>query len=75
MNQNEIKHESQVPDIAEFRVICSRAGLRITPQRTVVYKALAKTAKHPSADCIFRIVRKEMPNISFDTVNRTLNTF
>ena len=30
---------------------------------------------HPSADEIFQIVKHEYPNISFDTVNRTLMTF
>ena len=75
MNQNENKLESQVADMAEFRAMCSRAGIRITPQRIAVYLALVQTSKHPSADSVFRIVRKEMPNISFDTVNRTLNTF
>ncbi|TFG49247.1 MAG: transcriptional repressor [Candidatus Brocadiia bacterium] len=55
--------------------MCGRAGLRITPQRTAIYKTLAMTDKHPSSDSVFRVVRKEMPNISFDTVNRTLQTF
>ncbi len=30
---------------------------------------------HPTADAIYQIVKGEYPNISFDTVNRTLLTF
>jgi Fur family peroxide stress response transcriptional regulator len=34
-----------------------------------------KSKDHPSADMMFQVIRKELPNISFDTVNRTLLTF
>ena len=58
-----------------FSVICRQHYLRITPQRTSVYLAVMKAENHPSADDIFQIVKHEYPNISFDTVNRTLMTF
>ncbi|MHC4499729.1 MAG: Fur family transcriptional regulator [Planctomycetota bacterium] len=57
-----------------FREKCRRAGLKITPQRTEVYKALIQTKEHPSAEVVFRGIRKVLPNISLDTVNRTLLT-
>jgi Fur family peroxide stress response transcriptional regulator len=57
-----------------FRARCREAGLKITPQRMAVYKALIESKKHPSADVVFREVREEIPNISLDTVNRTLLT-
>jgi len=57
-----------------FRAKCRSAGLKITPQRTAVYKALIETNKHPSAETVFRKVRDVIPNISLDTVNRTLLT-
>lgn len=50
-------------------------GLRITPQRTAIYQELLKAKDHPSADIIYRRLIKKIPNISFDTVNRTLLTF
>jgi len=53
---------------------CRQAGLKITPQRMAVYKALIQTDTHPTAEDVFSTVRKEMPNISLDTVNRTLLT-
>jgi Fur family peroxide stress response transcriptional regulator len=50
-------------------------GLKITPQRTAIYEELLKAKDHPSADDIYRRISKKIPNISFDTVNRTLLTF
>jgi Fur family peroxide stress response transcriptional regulator len=50
-------------------------GLKITPQRTAIYQELLKAKDHPSADVIYRRILKKIPNISFDTVNRTLLAF
>jgi len=57
-----------------FKAKCHQAGLKITPQRMAVYKALLETDKHPSAEMVFNKVRQQMPNISLDTINRTLLT-
>ena len=57
-----------------FRAMCRREGLKVTPQRLAVYKALVESTEHPSAEIVFRQVRKNIPDISFDTVNRTLLT-
>ncbi|KPJ66263.1 MAG: hypothetical protein AMJ43_08700 [Coxiella sp. DG_40] len=57
-----------------FQQSCHRAGLKVTPQRMAVYKALIESKEHPSADTVYRQVRKIFPNISLDTVNRTLLT-
>lgn len=58
----------------DLRIKCRQAGLKITPQRMAVYKALIQTNEHPSAEMVFRKVKKVIPNISLDTVNRTLLT-
>jgi Fur family peroxide stress response transcriptional regulator len=50
-------------------------GLKITPQRTIIYQELLKAKDHPTADDIYQRIVKKIPNISFDTVNRTLLTF
>jgi Fur family transcriptional regulator, peroxide stress response regulator len=50
-------------------------GLKITPQRAAIYQELLKAKDHPSADVIYKRIIKKIPNISFDTVNRTLLTF
>ncbi len=61
-------------DIALFYEKCKRHGLKITPQRTAVYKALMGSRAHPSADAVHQAIKTEFPNISLDTVNRTLIT-
>ena len=60
--------------IDEFIQICQGYQLKITPQRVVIYKELLNSEKHPTADAIYQAVKLEYPNISFDTVNRTLLT-
>ncbi len=50
-------------------------GLKITPQRTAIFQELLKAKDHPTADGIYKRIVKKIPNISFDTVNRTLLTF
>jgi len=57
-----------------FQVRCRKAGLKVTPQRMTVYKTLIELKQHPSADMLYRKVRRIFPNISLDTVNRTLLT-
>ncbi|MHC4061700.1 MAG: Fur family transcriptional regulator [Planctomycetota bacterium] len=57
-----------------FRKKCREAGLKITPQRTTVCQTLVETNGHPSADVAYRQVRKVIPNVSPDTVNRNLLT-
>lgn len=54
---------------------CKKFGLKITPQRCAVYKKLIQSKIHPTAEQMYQIVKKEFPNVSFDTVNRTLLTF
>lgn len=58
-----------------FAEKCCQADLRITPQRTAIYEILIKSKEHPSADMVYRQIKEQFPNISFDTVNRTLLTF
>lgn len=54
---------------------CRENKLKITPQRVAIYKALTASVSHPSAEQIHKEVKKLFPNISLDTVNRTLVTF
>ena len=61
--------------LQSFVEACHRSGLKITPQRLAVYRALIESDRHPTADAMFQTVKKTNPFISFDTVNRTLLTF
>lgn len=54
---------------------CAENGLKITPQRSLIFDELAKATDHPTADAIYKRVRKTLSNISFDTVYRTLLSF
>lgn len=57
-----------------FRARCHEAGLKVTPQRLAVYQVLVEMDQHPSAEMVFQSVRRIHPNVSLDTVNRTLLT-
>ena len=61
--------------ITAFIETCRQHQLKITPQRVAIYRELLQSEMHPSADALYQIVKREFPNISFDTVNRTLLTF
>jgi Fur family transcriptional regulator, peroxide stress response regulator len=65
--------EKEMMDI--FYQRAKEHGLKITPQRTAIYKELLKAKNHPSADILYKRLVKKIPNLSFDTVNRTLLTF
>ncbi len=54
---------------------CAEKGLKITPQRSLIFDELSKATNHPTADAIYKRVRKSLSNISFDTVYRTLLSF
>ena len=61
--------------LLSFESICREHGLSITPQRVAIYKELISSSEHPSAITIYKKVSEYYPNISLDTVNRTLLTF
>ena len=65
------KHEL----LDSFKSRCQDNNLKITPQRTAIYQELLSALDHPSADIIYKRVRKKFPHISLDTVNRTVLTF
>ena len=49
-------------------------GHRCTEQRAAVYRLLAHTTVHPTADEVFLGVRDEVPGISLATVYKSLET-
>jgi Fur family peroxide stress response transcriptional regulator len=58
---------------AELRATCVARGLRITPQRDILLRALSETTGHPTADQLVRKVRKLLPTVSHATVYRNAN--
>jgi Fe2+ or Zn2+ uptake regulation protein len=49
-----------------------RHQVRLTPQRAAIYGALAGTVSHPTADDLYRAVKRRHPMISRNTVYYTL---
>ena len=48
-------------------------GLKVTPQRQSIFRALARSSVHPTAESVYAAVSAEMPTISLRTVYQTLN--
>ena len=57
-----------------FITACRSAGLKVTHQRTEIYRHLLVIADHPSAETLHEHLLPELPSISLDTVYRTLAT-
>lgn len=52
----------------------ANSGLRNTPQRELIYRALLEKRDHPTADEVYSRVRSELPSISLATVYNCLET-
>jgi len=48
-------------------------GTKVTPQRVAILQAVGSHRSHPDVDEVYRIVSRRYPNISRDTVYRTLS--
>lgn len=55
--------------VDEFRA----NGLKVTPQRRLLFDLLHENTQHPTADALFTKASAEMPGISLRTVYQTLN--
>lgn len=54
---------------------CKKLGIKVTPQRIAIYRELANTTEHPSAEGVHKKITQYYPNISLTTIYRTLETF
>lgn len=61
--------------LEHFRDSCKDKGLRLTPQKQEVFRVVASTDMHPTAQEIFEAVQKSFPKISFATVYDNLRKF
>ena len=61
--------------LKNFRETCRKHKLKVTPQRVLIYRELLKSQDHPSADVLYERISRRFPDISFDTVYRTLAIF
>jgi Fur family peroxide stress response transcriptional regulator len=58
--------------LKQFKSIAKQAGVKLTHQRLEIFRAVASSEDHPSAEAVFKAVRAAMPTVSLDTVYRTL---
>ena len=62
-------------DIHKIRERISNSGLKATPQRIAVYKALIDINDHPTAEMVKRHISKNNFSISQGTIYKTLERF
>jgi len=58
--------------IGHFRKVLRKAGVKLTHQRLVIFREVARSGDHPDAITIHRHILKKIPTVSLDTVYRTL---
>ena len=51
-----------------------KKGIKLTHQRLEVLREISGACDHPSAEELYRRIRKRLPTISIDTIYRTLGT-
>ncbi len=56
----------------DVRTLFKQKGLRVTPQREAIFRLLAASKAHPTAEHVYREVQKTFPAISFTTVYKTM---
>lgn len=60
---------------SEFERQCRARGIRVTPQRLAVYRALSEDLAHPTAESVYSRLSKQLPGLSQATIYRTLQFF
>jgi Fe2+ or Zn2+ uptake regulation protein len=58
--------------LARLQAQAAERGLRMTPQRVMLLRVLSQTRTHPTADEVYRRVRRHLPSVSHATVYRNL---
>ena len=61
--------------LKRFAKTCKAHHHKVTPQRVAIYRELIGSTAHPTVDDMYQIIKNEFPNISYDTVSRTMLTF
>jgi len=58
---------------AELTSAFRARGLKLTPQRQLLFRLLHNNTTHPTAESLFAVASEQMPGISLRTVYQTLN--
>jgi len=62
-------------NVIHLRERMKRAGIRATPQRLEIFRAISSNLAHPAAEEVWKDVRRQAPGVSLDTVYRALRLF
>lgn len=58
--------------VERFKDAAREAGVRLTHQRLEIFREVAASLEHPSAEVVMKGLQQRMPTVSLDTVYRTL---
>jgi len=58
--------------LEQFKAAARSGGVKLTHQRLEIFRAVASSLDHPSAEAVHRAVQVTTPTVSLDTVYRTL---
>lgn len=59
--------------VDELTTLFRSRGLKVTPQRQVIFRVLGSSTHHPTAEAVHAAVSAELPTISLRTVYQSLN--
>jgi Fur family peroxide stress response transcriptional regulator len=59
--------------VGEMVERCRAAGMNLTPQRVVIYRALLESEDHPSPEVLRDRVKEQLPAVSLATIYKTLD--
>jgi Fe2+ or Zn2+ uptake regulation protein len=59
----------------ELVTVLKERGMRVTPQRVVLHRALGELGRHVTADELLDAVADRLPNVSLPTIYATLELF
>lgn len=58
--------------VEHFKEAAKKAGVKLTHQRLEIFREVAASVDHPSAEAVLTALKPRMPTVSLDTVYRTL---
>ena len=58
--------------LERLKAAAKDTGIKLTHQRLEIFRAVASSLEHPSAEAVHRAVQVTTPTVSLDTVYRTL---
>ncbi len=64
----DVDRVTAVRDPGALQTLYRKRGLRLTPQRTAVFRALDGNDRHPNAEALYASVVAELPHVSLRTV-------